>query len=238
MIGPKHFRTYRNHLAPLYAQRAVDDLAPKLRDDLERCASRIDKTAGAGKPVNMAKLLRLLSTSMILYNIFSLDISLYDDDGLHPFVKAFEHLMAQSWLFVTYPMVPAWLGFIPGTVFSQFRSSWRTFMKYCTAWNDEDARRQHASDGPSLRDSHSKRYFAMKNDGDDEKKSIIPDPIEDVFNFIAGGSDTTAYTTAAAFFHILSSPPVCTKLVRELDENWSIIRDKMDCHKIRNLAYL
>ncbi|KAG5924162.1 hypothetical protein E4U42_004728 [Claviceps africana] len=238
MIGPKHFRTYRNHLAPLYAQRAVDGLTPKIHNDLERCAAKIHKTAGTGKPVNMAKMLRLLSSSMILYNIFSLEISLFEHDGYHPFLAAFEHVMTQSWLFVTYPLVPAWLGLIPGTIFSQFNSSWNTFMKYCTAWNEEDMRRQHASDEQSIRDSHSKRYLAMKNEGDEEKKSIIPDPIDDVFNFIAGGSDTTAYTTSAAFFYILSSPSVCTKLVEELDENRSVIRDAMDYHKITSLPYL
>nr|ATW01302.1 CloA [Claviceps gigantea] len=238
MIGSKHFRTYRDHLAPLYAQRTVDGLAPKVRENLELCAARISNAARTGKTVNLAKLLRLFSTSVILYNIFSVDISLYEDDGFHPFLEAFEYIMAQSWLFVTYPMMSAWLSFIPGTIFSRLDSSWKTFMKYCTVWNDEDVRLQLESDEQSIRNSHSKSYFAMKREGNEEKNNIIPNPVDDVFNFISGGSDTTAYTIAAAFFYILSSPPVCAKLVQELDDNRSIIRDDLNYNKIKGLPYL
>nr|AEV21227.1 elymoclavine monooxygenase [Periglandula ipomoeae] len=237
MIEPNQYRTYRTHLAPLYAQRAIDDLAPKIYGDLSISAARMIKMTETGKTINMVKVLRTLSTSMILHNFYSLDISLNEYDGYHPFLEAFEQLMTQSWLFVTYPMVPMLLGLIPGTRFAKFNSSYTTFMNYCNAWNDEDVRKQQASDDQSVRDSHMKRYLAIKND-DEQKKSIIPNPLDDVFNFIAGGSDTTSYTTACAFFYILSSPIVCTKLVRELDEHSSIIRDTFDYTKIQTLPYL
>nr|AFO67561.1 elymoclavine monooxygenase [Epichloe inebrians] len=237
MIEPSQYRTYRAHLAPLYAQRAIDDLSPKIHDDLSSSAARMIKITETGETINMVKVLRTLSTSMILYNLYSIDISLNECDGYHPFLEAFEQLMAQSWLFVTYPMVPMLLGLIPGTSFARLNSCYTKFMNYCIAWNHEDVRKQQASEEQSTRDSHTKRYLAIKND-DGLKKSIVPNPLDDVFNFIAGGSDTTSYTAACAFFHILSSPIICAKLVTELDEHSSIIRDAFDYNKIQTLPYL
>ncbi|KAG6033497.1 hypothetical protein E4U19_006446 [Claviceps sp. Clav32 group G5] len=237
MIEPYQYRTYRTHLAPLYAQRAIDGLAPKLRSDLTNSASGMMRQTKNGQTVNMAKVFRTLSTSMILHNLFSLDISLNDGDEYHPFLEAFEQLMTQSWLFVTYPMVPMVLSLIPGTSFARFKSSYTTFSNYCTAWNDEDMRKQRENEEQSTRDSHTKRYLSLKDD-DARKKTAIPYPLDDVFNFVAGGSDTTAYTTACAFYHILSSRTVCENLVVELDEHSSIIRDEFDYNKIQNLPYL
>ncbi|KAG8407472.1 hypothetical protein J3459_018455 [Metarhizium acridum] len=111
------------------------------------------------------------------------------------------------------------LGFIPGTSFAKFNSSYTTFMKYCKGWNDEDMRIQRLTENQELRDSHMKRYLAM-NSNDWAKDNVVPNPLNDIFNFVAGGgSDTTSYTLACAFFYILSPPEIYAKLVKELDEN-------------------
>lgn len=65
MIEPTQYRTYRGHLAPLYAQRAIDGLTPKLHNDLMVVAERMSKNIEAEEPVNMVKVLRTLSVSNI-----------------------------------------------------------------------------------------------------------------------------------------------------------------------------
>ncbi|KID83106.1 Cytochrome P450 [Metarhizium guizhouense ARSEF 977] len=82
-----------------------------------------------------------------------------------------------------------------------------------------------------------KRYLAMDSN-DWAKDNVVPNPLNDIFNFVAGGSDTTSYTLACAFFYILSSPEIYAKLVKELDENAPFIRDTFDYIKIQNLSYL
>ncbi|KAK8927938.1 Cyrochrome P450 monooxygenase cloA [Metarhizium anisopliae] len=237
MIDPAQYRTYRSHLAPLYAQRAVNDLAPKLHKDLLSSAAKMEGHIKTGEAVNMVKVLRTLSTSMILHNLYSHDISLIEYDGYHPFLEAFEQLMTQSWLFVSYPLPAMLLGLIPGTSFAKFNASFTTFMKYCKDWNDEDMRIQKLAEDQELRDSHMKRYLAMDSN-DSAKDKVVPNPLEDIFNFVAGGSDTTSYTLACAFFYILSSPEIYANLVKELDENAPFIRDTFDYIKIQNLSYL
>ncbi|KHN97497.1 Cytochrome P450 [Metarhizium album ARSEF 1941] len=237
MIDPAQYRAYRTHLAPLYAQRAVNELPPKLHRDLLLSAAKMEASVKTGDAVNMVKVLRTLSTSMILYNLYSQDISLIEHDGYHPFLEAFEQLMTQSWLFVTYPLPAMLLGLIPGTSFARFKSSYTTFMQYCQAWNDNDVRMLQATEPRELRDSHMKRYLAAESEGC-AKSRFLPSPIDDVFNFVAGGSDTTSYTLACAFFHVLSSPEIYAKLLRELDEGAAFIRDSFDYSKIQNLAYL
>ncbi|QPG95276.1 hypothetical protein C2857_007932 [Epichloe festucae Fl1] len=237
MIEPTQYRTYRTHLAPLYAQRSIDGLTPKLHDDLVVTAERMAKSIENGEPVNMVKILRTLSTSMMLYTLYSQDIPLSQYDGYHPFLEAFELLMTQSWLMINYPMMGMILGLIPGTSFAKFNAAFGTFLKYCKEWNDEDERIQKLETAESLRDSHMKRYLAI-DPNNEIKKKVVPHPLEDIFNFIAGGSDTTSYTAACAFFHVLSSSEVHSKLVAELDQASSVIRDTFDYNKIQNLPYL
>nr|AET79203.1 elymoclavine monooxygenase [Claviceps paspali] len=239
MVEPHHYRAYRTHIAPLYAQRAVDGLVPKLRGDLDMSAARMLEAYRDGEAINMARVAQTLSTSMILHILFSIDIPLYDCDGHHPFLEAVEQLLKETWLFLGYPQLLAVLSLIPGTRFARLNAVWTTFTKYCTSWYQEDLRVQSTSNEHSTRDSHTKRYLAIKErDGDDGKKSIVPKPLDDVFNFVAGGADTTAYTTASAIFYILSSPTVCKTLVAELDAHSSIIRDELDYNRIQSLPYL
>jgi hypothetical protein len=87
------------------------------------------------------------------------------------------------------------------------------------------------------RDSHMKRYLNI--DPSDEKKvKAVPHPLEDIFNFISGGSDTTAYSTACAFHYILVSPNVLSKLQLELDEAAPFIRDNFNYKRVQSLPYL
>jgi len=129
------------------------------------------------------------------------------------------------------------LGFIPGTCFARFSSQFTTFNNYCKSWNDEDMRIQKSTENKELRDSHMKRYLAIDSN-DWSKSNVVKNPFNDVFNFIAGGSDTTSFTLSCAFFYVLSSPEVYAKLITELDENASFIRDTFDYSKIQNLSYL
>ena len=82
-----------------------------------------------------------------------------------------------------------------------------------------------------------KRYVEI-DPSDEEKVKTVPHPSEDVFNFVSGGTDTTAYTTACAFHHILASPRVLRKLQVELDTATSFIRDGFDSKRIQSLPYL
>jgi hypothetical protein len=82
-----------------------------------------------------------------------------------------------------------------------------------------------------------KRYLEI--DPSDEKKArAVPHPLEDIFNFIAGGSDTTAYSTTCAVHYLLTSPSALSKLQAELDDAAPYIRHNFDHRKIQSLPYL
>ncbi|RFU74765.1 elymoclavine monooxygenase [Trichoderma arundinaceum] len=214
MIEPIEYRTYRTHLAPLYSQRSIDRLVPKLHQCLMMAGEQMFTSSGKGSAANMTSILRTLSADMILHIIFSQDISLSDYEGYHPFLESCDVLMRYTWMMLNYPLVAMVLGIIPGTGFAKLTNAFNEFMKLII--ND---------------DSNVKI-------GNSIKKKFIPYPLEDIFNFVAGGSDTTSYTTACALFHVLSSPDVLSKLVKELDEASQFIREEFDYKKIQNLPYL
>lgn len=101
----------------------------------------------------------------------------------------------------------------------------------------KEAERLQNSEHENRRDSHVKRYLEIDPD-DDKKLKVVPYPLEDIFNFIAGGTDTTAYTTSSAVYYLLRWPNVLSKLQAELDEAIPFIRHSFDHKKIQSLPYL
>jgi hypothetical protein len=87
------------------------------------------------------------------------------------------------------------------------------------------------------RDCHIKRYLEL-DPTNEKKKKAIPYPLEDIFNFIAGGTDTTAYIISCVVYYLLKSPNVLSNLQKELDEAALCIRHKFDHKQIQSLPYL
>lgn len=66
----------------------------------------------------------------------------------------------------------------------------------------------------------------------------MPHLVDDMFNFLVAGSDTTAYTISCAIYHVLASPGILRKLRQELDEVAPLTGDTWDHRKIQALPYL
>ena len=130
------------------------------------------------------------------------------------------------------------LSLIPGTDFAAFGSAYQVFTKYCKKWADEAERVcNDAGEHVVPRDSHMKRFLAI--DADDVKKSAaVPHPLHDVFNFVAGGSDTTAYSAACAMHYLLANTATLETLMAELEQSQDFIRTHLDHKKIQQLPYL
>ncbi|RYP10945.1 hypothetical protein DL764_000381 [Monosporascus ibericus] len=144
--------------------------------------------------------------------------------------------MTKTWLMLTYPLAAMALSVIPASGYAKFKSSFEEFTKYCEGWAN-DARLLRTARKQPERDSHMTRYLDI--DPTDQKKiKAVPHPLEDIFNFIAGGRDTTAYTTSCAVHYLLASPDALAKLQAELDESATFIRGDFDYKRIKNLVYL
>ncbi|KAI2641175.1 elymoclavine monooxygenase [Xylaria nigripes] len=236
MIDPKVFHTYRNHIASLYSTKSADRLAPRLLAELQSIEKRLKRTVGTDEPVNIERLFRTLSADMVLHLIFPQDIDLSEYEGYHPFLEAVDVIMKNAWPTLTYPLVPMALGNIPFTNFSKLKSAFEVFTKYGQEWAD-DAQLLLVSSDRSERDCHMKRYLDLDR-SDKERAKAVLHPLDDIFNFIAGGRDTTAYTMSCAMYYLHSSPGALAKLRAELDDSSSFIRENFDHKKIHNLPYL
>ncbi|KAI1801859.1 putative elymoclavine monooxygenase [Daldinia bambusicola] len=236
MLDPEDFRTYRAHISPLYSARSADVLAPRLLTKLQAIGKRLEQNVGTGAVVNIQKLFRTLSADMVLRLLFPQEINLFEFDGYHPFLGAFDTIMTKTWLMLTYPLVGMALGLIPGSNYAKVNSAYEKFTKYCEGWAN-DAQLLQETNKESVRDSHMSRYL---NIGPTERKKLkaVIHPLEDVFNFVAGGSDTTAYTMSCAVHYLLKSPNALAKLQAELDQSVHFIRGDFDHKRIQKLEYL
>ncbi|KAK6953949.1 hypothetical protein Daesc_003911 [Daldinia eschscholtzii] len=71
-----------------------------------------------------------------------------------------------------------------------------------------------------------------------QKVKAVIHPLEDVFNFVAGGSDTTSYTMSCAVHYLLTFPEALAKLQAELDQSAHCIRGDFDHKRVQKLPYL
>ncbi|KAI1214327.1 putative elymoclavine monooxygenase [Annulohypoxylon truncatum] len=185
MLDAEDFRTYRTHISSLYSARSADRLAPRLLTELQAIEKRLEQNA-----------------NIVLRLLFPQDVNLFETEGYHPFLEAFDMIMTKTWL----------------------------------KWAN-DAQLLRAKQRELERDSHMTRYLDI-DPNDHKKVKAVPHPLEDIFNFIAGGSDTTAYTASCAVHYLLSSPEILAKLQAELDQSSLIIRGDFDHKRIQNLPYL
>ncbi|KAJ5598078.1 elymoclavine monooxygenase [Penicillium hordei] len=236
MVDPQDYRTYRSHIAPLYSARSADELAPSVLNELQEIAARLRRHLSMDEPVNILQVFRTLSADIVLRILFSQDVNLFDCETYHPFLVALDTVMNKTWLILTYPAAASLLGLVPGSSYRAFGSAFETFTKYCEEWAANDVRLAKQGDQPQ-RDSHMKRY-AQIDPADKKKVRAVLHPLKDIFNFIAGGSDTTAYSTTCAVHYLLTSPEALSKLQAELDEAAPFIRDHFDHNKIATLPYL
>ncbi|OTB14165.1 hypothetical protein K445DRAFT_302796 [Daldinia sp. EC12] len=236
MLDPEDFRTYRTHISPLYSTRSADSLVPRLLTELQTIGKRLEQNVGAGTVVNIQKLFRTLSADMVLRLLFPQEIDLFEFDGYHPFLDAFDTIMTKTWLMLTYPLMGMLLGLIPGSSFAKVNSAYERFTKYCEGWAN-DAQLLHATKKELVRDSHMTRYLNIDPTERQKVKAVIH-PLEDVFNFVAGGSDTTSYTMSCAVHYLLTSPEALAKLQAELDQSAHFIRGDFDHKRVQKLPYL
>lgn len=68
--------------------------------------------------------------------------------------------------------------------------------------------------------------------------SGVAQPVEDAFNFLTAGTESTAYTLSSTVFHILNNPQVLKRLRKELDATVEFIRDDFNAKQIQALPYL
>ncbi|KAF7588056.1 hypothetical protein BBP40_006225 [Aspergillus hancockii] len=230
------FRTYRNHISSLYSAKSVDTLGPKLLREVQAVADRLQTDVGTNQVVNIQKMFRTLSADMVLQILFPQDINLFERDQYHPFMESFDIMLTKTWLSLSYPFALRLLALLPWPEYKRVGAAAESFAKYCQGWMNKAQLLQN-SGAEKGRDSHIKRYLEL-DPADEKKMTAIPYPLEDIFNFIAGGTDTTAYTTSCVVYYLLKSPNVLSKLQAELDEAAPCIRHKFDHKQIQSLPYL
>lgn len=81
-------------------------------------------------------------------------------------------------------------------------------------------------------------YYAELGAGPETAVSGVAQPVEDAFNFLTAGTESTAYTLSSTVFHILNNPQVLKKLCKELDASVEFIRDDFNAKQIQALPYL
>jgi hypothetical protein len=81
--------------------------------------------------------------------------------------------------------------------------------------------------------------YYLELDGNPEQMiRTVPQPMEDSFNFLTAGTESTAYSLSCTTFYILKNPEVLQKLREELNASVEFIRDSFDPKRIQALPYL
>lgn len=90
-------------------------------------------------------------------------------------------------------------------------------------------------------DSSSNTVFDLlltPTPGEPRSEFSIPDLVDEAFLFVFAGTDTTGNTITNAFYYILSSPSVYSKILDELTAHGITSHETFDCNVVQRLPYL
>ncbi|KAJ5692010.1 elymoclavine monooxygenase [Penicillium macrosclerotiorum] len=235
-IESKDHRTYRRHLASLYSSKSIDTLVPRLLTDLHIVGERLQRSLERKQAVSLERLFRTLATDLILQILLPHDVNMFEFEGYHPFLESYDTVMDKVWLFLTYPLAEKVLRLCPGSENRKYTAAARTLEKYFASWFNEGQQARTSGKSPQ-RDSHVTRYLEMDT-ADHQKVRAVNHPLNDIFDFIAGGRDPVTHAMSCAFYYLLKTPSSLSKLQAELSEADSFIRYNFDHKQIQTLPYL
>ncbi|KAJ5837013.1 elymoclavine monooxygenase [Penicillium robsamsonii] len=237
ILDPKHHRMYRNHLRPLFASRAVDGVVPRLILELEKATCIFDMHRKDHRPLNIQALYRSFTSDMVCELLFGETPDFIGDgNGYHPFVAALDRFTAFSWLVVYFPWIKSIQFHLPFGLGDKLAPEFNDFKRQCETW--ETKAQVKRDSGVQVGQKNLFDYYAELGAGPETAVSGVAQPVEDAFNFLTAGTESTAYTLSSTAFHILNNPQVFKKLREELDASVDFIRDDFNAKQIQALPYL
>nr|L0E2R0.1 RecName: Full=Cytochrome P450 monooxygenase phqM; AltName: Full=Paraherquamide biosynthesis cluster protein M [Penicillium fellutanum]AGA37280.1 P450 monooxygenase [Penicillium fellutanum] len=237
ILDPKHHRMYRNHLRPLFASRAVDGVVPRLKLELEKATRIFDMHRKDYHPLNIQALYRSFTSDMVCELLFGESPDFIGDgNGYHPFVAALDRFTAFSWLVVYFPWVKSIQFHLPFGLGDKLAPEFNDFKRQCETWEAKAQLKRES--GVQVGQKNLFDYYAELGAGPETAVSGVAQPVEDAFNFLTAGTESTAYTLSSTAFHILNNPQVFKKLHEELDASVDFIRNDFNAKQIQALPYL
>ncbi|KAJ6103982.1 elymoclavine monooxygenase [Penicillium sp. IBT 18751x] len=237
ILDPKNHRMYRNHLRPLFASRAVDRVVPRLQLELEKATCIFDMHRKDDRPLNIQALYRSFTSDMVCELLFGETPNFIGDgNGYHPFVAALDRFTAFSWLVVYFPWIKSIQFHLPFGLGDKLAPEFNEFKRQCQTWEAESHFKRES--GAQVERKNLFDYYAELDASPETAVSGVAQPVEDAFNFLTAGTESTAYTLSATAFHILNNPHVFKKLRDELDASIEFIRDDFNAKQIQALPYL
>ncbi|KAM0128658.1 hypothetical protein ACHAO1_008880 [Botrytis cinerea] len=110
----------------------------------------------------------------------------------------------------------------------------------CERWARMSVARQNSRE-ITKNDSSSNTVFDLlltPTPGEPRSEFSIPDLVDEAFLFVFAGTDTTGNTITNAFYYILSSPSVYSKILDELTAYGITSHETFDCNVVQRLPYL
>ncbi|PTD11921.1 Cytochrome P450 monooxygenase yanH [Fusarium culmorum] len=224
---PNLHKQRRRLLNPYFSRRAIGEIENLLKDKVEQLGKRIDRQNG---PYNIFNAVRCTTADIISHyctgkSLGQLDSS--DENFNGDFLDAFNAVSASIWKFMYQPILRRFMFAIPSGIAKTVSRDTRVMMKL----NGECYKAALNFKQNPPKSSHGIVLSSLSHL--DEKEMGAETAV-----LLVAGSDTTAYTLAAAVVQICQNNQVKKKLVESLNAGIPDVNNLPSLSGLEQIAYL
>ncbi|ATZ50413.1 hypothetical protein BCIN_05g07640 [Botrytis cinerea B05.10] len=241
MLDPHEHRLRRQKVNSMFSTKAVDSMAPDVLAIAQKAANIMMKRGEEKRPVDMYRLSRSISSEVLFKILFDEPMHLLDSQEEQPELLAgLDTFLGTFWLMRAFPVI-GWLAInLPQSLTRKLIPGFKSLRDDCERWARMSVARQNSRE-ITKNDSSSNTVFDLlltPTPGEPRSEFSIPDLVDEAFLFVFAGTDTTGNTITNAFYYILSSPSVYSKILDELTAHGITSPETFDCNVVQRLPYL
>ncbi|KAK6612739.1 hypothetical protein H4I96_01952 [Botrytis cinerea] len=238
---PHEHRLRRQKVNSMFSTKAVDSMAPDVLAIAQKAANIMMKRGEEKRPVDMYRLSRSISSEVLFKILFDEPMHLLDSQEEQPELLAgLDTFLGTFWLMRAFPVI-GWLAInLPQSLTRKLIPGFKSLRDDCERWARMSVARQNSRE-ITKNDSSSNTVFDLlltPTPGEPRSEFSIPDLVDEAFLFVFAGTDTTGNTITNAFYYILSSPSVYSKILDELTAHGITSPETFDCNVVQRLPYL
>ncbi|KAB8069486.1 cytochrome P450 [Aspergillus leporis] len=232
ITDPAQHRSYRNPINSLFSTRTTNEMGPTLASEVQKAAEYMSEQGKKDIPVTIQHVYRSISL------MFGKSLNLVDvPDAYHDLLRCVDRFSAITWPKVHFPVINTIVTCFPAFLVDALLPGWLGYRKRFEAWYAESQSRRTSG---KLIDGRATFYDLILNARLENGHPALDADllVDDSFNYVIAGMDTTSYTLAYATYYILTLRHVQDTLREELDEAAHFIRTTTNLRKIQQLPYL
>ncbi|KAK7753074.1 hypothetical protein SLS62_005024 [Diatrype stigma] len=242
LIDPEVHKDRHGVVKPLFSVKGVEQLAPVALNNVSRMIAKMNASFDKGLPVDLTRLIRLLTIDTIMVLLFNKNMNLLESEEEEPQFAGTMKMFADNFLVMKHFAILARLSAqIPESWAEKLIPGYVPFRKQSSKWI-HDIKNQKKRDGLYVTEEGGRStYFDLLLDANKSRgyeafnEEVL---IDEALAMCFAGTDTTSFALSLGAYHLVSNPTKLQTLREELDGVPANAAGLLEYRDVRALPYL